>query len=156
MRKIFQVFATVFLVSLLAGAVLMIQINSDWAAKVTEMRSDVVTRFLVEAVRDDIPEASAFSRAVWIWVAIAVMVPLGIYGVYWRKHLPALVMMVVMIAAVVASVLLQPGMELPKGNDPKTMGIGIAFFGIIGLLMGVLLHTTMKGEEGEEQMYKLY
>jgi hypothetical protein len=156
MRLTLQIFATVFLVSLVLGSLLMVQINWDWAAKVTALRGDVVSLFLVESARKDIPEASAFATVAWLWLGLGITTAIGVIAVYWRNHVWGLVIAFGLIAFAVVTVLLQPGIDNIDGNNPKVTGMGIAFFGILGMLIVILLHTMMKTEQAETERKRLY
>jgi hypothetical protein len=156
MRRAFQVVATIFLVSMILGALLMVQINFGWVTKVDAMRADPVTRFIVDGARSDIPASSAFEQAAWLWLVLGIGTLLAIVAVFMRKRLFGILSATILIAFASITVLLQPSISNINGNNPQTTGMGIAFFGILGLLILVLLHTTFKTDNLEPKSNRLY
>ena len=154
MRIPFQAVATILLGSLILGAMLMFKINLDWANKVETMRGDVVARFFVEGARDDIPEADAFRAAAYMWLVLGITSLAGIYAVFIRKQRLAIWIAIALILFASTVVLLQPSMANINGNNPKTTGMGIAFFGILGMLLILVLQTTLKSEPAAREMLK--
>lgn len=151
MRQAFQVVATVFLASLVLGAMLMAKINFGWVTKIDAMRGDLVTRFFVEGARSDIPPSAEFERAAWIWIVLGIATLLGMVAVFLKKRLFAIGTALGLVVFASVTVLIQPSMTNINGNNPQTTGMGIAFFGILGMCIVILLHTTMRQDQGESQ-----
>lgn len=133
---------------MLLGSLIMVGVNRDWAADVEAMRSNPLSRLIVDSTRSDIPDASAFRLASWFWLMLALATVPAIVGVYLRKHLLGLVLAGALAAVVLVTIFAQPSLNGIPGNDPRATGMAIVFFGFIGLGLLVMLHTTMRPRTG--------
>lgn len=144
MKILLRTFSILMLVSLTLGSLIMVGVNLDWADKVEAMQSNFLSRLIVETARPDIPEAGVFNRSAFVWMAMVPVAILGIVAVFSRRHRFGWGTGVAVIGAMILAILLQPSLPNIDGNDPRVTGLGITFFGTIGALVLIGLHTFWK------------
>ncbi len=126
MRLVIQVFTSIFLASLVLGSFILVA--KDYT--------------LYTAFAADHPDK-------WLWAAIGWMIlslgsVWGIVAVFLKRHKLGWITGSALGIYTVLLLVLQPGLDATRGNDPKVTGMGIAVFGMIGMLLLILLHTSLK------------
>lgn len=144
MRRVFQLFATLMLASLVLGGIVMLEINLDKAEVVEGMNGNFLSRLLVEGMQLDIAAPGSFRMAGWLWLALGLASLVGIAAVFVRRRTLGLVVGVGLLVFILVAVAVQPPLAAVTANDPKTTGMGIGFFGAIGTGVLILLHTVLK------------
>ncbi len=126
MRLVIQVFASIFLASLVLGSFILVA--KDYQLYTT---TDHAAKWLWAAIG---------------WVILSLGCVWGIVTVFLKRHKLGWLSGAGLGIYTVVLLLLQPGLDTVRGNDPKVTGMGIAVFGMIGMLLLVLLHTSLKPE----------
>ncbi len=145
MRIVLQVFTTLMLVSMLLGSLMMAQIDGRLATRSLMMHD---TGFSGEPSQPQIG-AGGHASGRWytscgIWLLLAVGSLWGVVATFLRKHALGMYTGIGLLALTVLGVLYQPSGGDYLRNDPKYTGMGIAFFGLVGMLMLIALHTVFK------------
>lgn len=144
MKTLLRTFSVLMLVSLALGSIIMVGVNLDWADKVQAMQSNFLSRLIVEVARPDIPASGDFTRSALVWVGMVPVAIVGVVAVFSRRHLFGWVSGAAAVLFMIIAILLQPSMPNIDGNDPRVTALGITFFGTIGAIVLIGLHTFWK------------
>jgi hypothetical protein len=144
MQVAFKVFTTLFFVSLMLGSLLMAAVDFGNASDVESFENNPFGKLALVLSPDQIGTPEAWRLAGSLWLVQAAFSVVGIVATFLKKHRFGLVIGIGMIIFAVIVTSMQPSIETNTGNDPKVTGMGIAFFGVIGMLLLILIHTVMK------------
>jgi hypothetical protein len=140
MRLVLQIFATIFLVSLIVGGLLMVGIDYTRAGQIEELSAALPADMqgLITAA-----DAEQWRLAGTIWAVLAGGCSVGILAVWLRKRLFGIVTGGVLAVLTVGVAYLQPAAK-ESANAMESVGTNVALFGGIGVVILILLHTMVK------------
>jgi hypothetical protein len=146
MRIALQIFTTIFLVSLVLGGLLMVAVDFKNAADIESIESNPFGQFVMTFASKDFASPAALRAAGYLWLLLALGSIVGVGAAFLKKHTFGWAVGAGLGALTLIVILVQPTVE-GGNNDPKYTGMAIAFFGLIGIGLLVLLHTVLKPKE---------
>jgi hypothetical protein len=151
MRIVIQVFATLMLVSLMLGCLIMAGVDFQKADEIASINNNVFGQLILNLAQADLPSEGAFRAAGLLWLLVSPLSIAGIVFTFLKKHQLGWIGGAVTTFFLLLAVILQPSIEVENGNDPKYTGYGVALFGLAGLAGLVLVHTVMKPKVASPQ-----
>lgn len=122
----------------------MAVIDFKKASDIESIESNIFGKLVLTMANQDMSDPLTWRLAGAGWVFIALGSVFGIVVTFLRKHTLGWAAGAALFAVTVIIVILQPSLESANGNDPQITGIGVAFFGVLGMLLLVLVHTVFK------------